>query len=88
LVRKQANRLQGTLDPFILKATVNSWIGGAQRVEQITRGTVAVRPGSLSPARHRMEEGGWLTPFWGEKENRRRAKFFPAHESCRASAGK
>ena len=23
-----------------------------------------------------MEENGWLTSFWGESENRRRAKFY------------
>jgi DNA-binding PadR family transcriptional regulator len=23
-----------------------------------------------------MEEGGWLTSFWGESENKRRAKFY------------
>ena len=35
-----------------------------------------MKPGSLFPALHRMEEAGWLTSFWGESENNRRAKFY------------
>jgi PadR family transcriptional regulator, regulatory protein PadR len=30
----------------------------------------------LFPALHRMEEAGWLSSFWGESENNRRAKFY------------
>jgi PadR family transcriptional regulator, regulatory protein PadR len=35
-----------------------------------------VKPGSLFPALHRMEEAGWLVSSWGESENNRRAKFY------------
>jgi PadR family transcriptional regulator PadR len=35
-----------------------------------------VKPGSLFPALHRLEEQGWLTAEWGESENNRRAKFY------------
>jgi PadR family transcriptional regulator PadR len=79
LERNQANLLQGTLDLLILKAIGDGefhGLGIARRVEQITRGTFAVRPGSLFPALHRMEEAGWLTSVWGESENRRRAKLY------------
>ncbi|MDT8069131.1 MAG: PadR family transcriptional regulator [Terriglobia bacterium] len=71
--------LQGTLDLLILKALAlepNHGVGVARRVEQITRGTFEVGPGSLFPALHRLEEKGWLTSEWGESENRRRAKFY------------
>ncbi len=64
---RQTNLLQGTLDLLILKAL---------RPEQITRGTFQVKPGSLFPALHRLEENGWLASFWGESENKRRAKFY------------
>ena len=66
--RNQANLLQGTLDLLILKAIGDGefhGLGVARRVEQITRGTFNVRPGSLFPALHRMEEAGWLTSIWG-----------------------
>jgi len=48
----------------------------AQRIEQVTRGTFQVKPGSLFPALHRMEEKGWLSASWGESENNRRAKYY------------
>jgi PadR family transcriptional regulator, regulatory protein PadR len=75
----QTNLLQGTLDLLILKALRPGELHGlgvSRRVEQITRGTFQVKPGSLFPALHRMEESGWLTSFWGESENKRRAKFY------------
>ena len=53
--------LQGTLDLLILKAVTlgtNHGLGIARRIEQITRGTFQVRPGSLFPALHRLEEHG------------------------------
>ena len=75
----QPNLLQGTLDLLILKALGDDefhGLGIARRVEQITGGTFNVRPGSLFPALHRMEEAGWLRSFWGESENNRRAKYY------------
>jgi PadR family transcriptional regulator, regulatory protein PadR len=48
----------------------------SRRIEQMTRGTFQVKPGSLFPALQRMEEAGWLTSSWGESENNRRAKFY------------
>lgn len=77
--RNQANLLQGTLDLLILKAIGDSefhGLGVARRVEQITQGTFRVRPGSLFPALHRMEEAGWLSSSWGDSENNRRAKYY------------
>jgi PadR family transcriptional regulator len=75
----KANLLQGTLDLLILEAIGDGefhGLGIARRVEQITHGTFTVRPGSLFPALHRMEEAGWLSSFWGESENHRRARFY------------
>ena len=51
-------------------------IGVSRRIRQITNGTFDVKPGSLFPALHRMEEQGWLASEWGESENRRRAKYY------------
>jgi PadR family transcriptional regulator, regulatory protein PadR len=75
----QTNLLQGTLDLLILKALALGELHGlgvAHRIEQITRETFQVKPGSLFPALHRMEEAGWLSSSWGESENRRRAKYY------------
>jgi len=71
--------LQGTLDMLILKALVvgeRHGLGISQRIQQVTGGTFIVKPGSLFPALHRMEEEGWISAFWGESENNRRAKYY------------
>jgi PadR family transcriptional regulator PadR len=71
--------LQGTLDLLILKSLVAGEMHGlgiSRRVEQITHRTFVVKPGSLFPALHRMEEEGWISSFWGESENNRRAKYY------------
>jgi len=77
--QNQTNLLQGTLDLLILKALGDGefhGLGISRRIEQVTHGTFQVKPGSLFPALHRMEEAGWLTSVWGESENNRRAKFY------------
>ena len=73
------NLLQGTLDLLILKALTLGELHGlgvSRRIEQITKGTFRVKPGSLFPALHRMEEAGWLASSWGASENNRRAMFY------------
>ena len=71
--------LQGTLDLLILRALSLQdlhGLGVARRVQQITNETFTVKPGSLFPALHRLEEAGWLSSTWGTSENNRRAKFY------------
>jgi PadR family transcriptional regulator PadR len=73
------NLLQGTLDLLILKTLAVQELHGlgiSNRIAQITNGTFQVKPGSLFPALHRMEEAGWLKSYWGESENNRRAKYY------------
>lgn len=76
---ERTNLLQGTLDMMILKSLATGELHGlgvSRRIEQITRRTFQVKPGSLFPALHRMEEQGWLASSWGESENNRRAKYY------------
>jgi transcriptional regulator len=76
---RQTSLLQGTLDLLILKSLAlgkRHGLGVSQRIEQITRGTFTVGPGSLFPALHRLEANGWLAAEWGVSENNRRAKFY------------
>ena len=71
--------LQGTLDLLILKSLVAGELHGlgiSRRILLITSGTFHVKPGSLFPALHRMEEEGWTSSFWGDSENHRRAKYY------------
>ena len=74
-----ANLLQGTLDLLILKALAlgeRHGLGVSRRIEQITKGTFQVKPGSLFPALHRMQDAGWLSASWGASENNRKAKYY------------
>lgn len=76
---QSTNLLQGTLDLLILKSLVAGEMHGlavSRRIHQITGGTFDVKPGSLFPALHRMEEEGWISAFWGDSENNRRAKYY------------
>jgi PadR family transcriptional regulator PadR len=76
---QQTNLLQGTLDLLILKSLNLRELHGlgiSRRIEQLTTGTFQVKPGSLFPALHRMEQAGYLTSAWGESENNRKAKFY------------
>ena len=79
VAQEQTTLLQGTLDLLILKSLALEemhGLGVARRVEQITGGTFQVKPGSLFPSLHRMEEEGWLSSSWGESENNRKAKYY------------
>jgi transcriptional regulator len=71
--------LQSTLDVLILKVLALEPMHGmaiSRRIAQVTNDTFQVKPGSLFPALHRLEEAGWLSADWGESENNRRAKFY------------
>jgi transcriptional regulator len=77
--QKKTDLLQGTLHLLVLKALSLGplhGLGVSQRIEQVTKGTFQVKPGSLFPALHRMEEAGWLKSSWGESENSRKAKYY------------
>src|SRR5215510_11111891 len=70
---------QGTLDMLLLHVLSLQPLHGyaiAQRVEQISRGTVRVNQGSLYPALHRLEQKRWLKAEWRQSETGREAKFY------------
>jgi PadR family transcriptional regulator PadR len=76
---KRIDLLQGTLHLLVLKALALGplhGLGVSRRIEQITKGAFQVKPGSLFPALHRMEQAGWLSSSWGDSENNRRAKYY------------
>ena len=76
---KKIDLLQGTLGLLVLKALALGplhGLGVSARIAQITKGAFVVKPGSLFPALHRMEEAGWLESSWSESENNRRAKYY------------
>ena len=90
MAEARATVLQGTLDLLILKALSAGELHGlgvSRRIEQITRGTFSVQPGSLFPALHRLDEAGALSSAWQPSENNRRAKFYALTRSGRRRLG-
>jgi len=75
----RSDLLQGTLDLLILKALSlgpRHGLGVSRRIAQLTRNEFLVKPGSLFPALHRLEEKGWLSSEWGASETNRKAKYY------------
>ena len=42
----------------------------------MTGGTFQVKPGSLFPALHRLEQDGWIQGTWGESAEGRRVRTY------------
>ena len=71
--------LKGTLDLLILQTLELQPMHGvaiAERIHQVTRGTFLVKPGSLFPALHRLEQEGWITGQWTASTEGRRVKSY------------
>ena len=71
--------LKGTLDLLILRTLElepRHGVAIADRIAQITRGTFQVKPGSLFPALHRLEQHGFLESEWSTTGEGRRAKVY------------
>ena len=71
--------LPGTMDMLILKALSlgpNHGYGVLLRIEQVSKGLLALEQGSLYPALGRLEDRGFIASEWGVSENNRRAKFY------------
>lgn len=50
--------------------------GVARRIEETSRGQLALNYGTLYPALLKLEQEGFVTAEWGQSENNRRAKFY------------
>jgi PadR family transcriptional regulator, regulatory protein PadR len=90
MTSSESELLQGTLDLLILKSLALQQMHGmgiSRRIRQITNGTFEVKPGSLFPALHRMEEAGWLASSWGESDTNRRARFYRLTRSGKSRLG-
>jgi PadR family transcriptional regulator len=76
---KPSDLVQGTLDLLIMKILalepLHGWAIG-QRLKQVSGDVLQVSDGSLYPALHKLEQGGWITATWKPTENNRRAKFY------------
>lgn len=71
--------VQGTLDMLILRTLLTGSAHGhtiAHVIEHASENVLEVEQGSLYPALHRLEHRGWVTSYWGNSENNRKAKFY------------
>jgi PadR family transcriptional regulator len=76
---RQSELMRGTLGLLVLKTLAlepRHGVGIADRIEQITRGTFQVKPGSLFPALHRLEEDGFIRGEWTSTPEGYRAKYY------------
>jgi len=76
---RRTELLKGTLALMILKTLETGPRHGIQiadRIEQISRGTFSVKPGSLFPALHRLEQEGFVAGEWGSSPEGRRVKTY------------
>src|SRR5437867_9789274 len=76
---KPADLVQGTLDLLLLKIValepLHAW-AISQRLKQVSGEVLQVSDGSLYPALHKLEQGGWIKAEWAASENNRRAKYY------------
>jgi transcriptional regulator len=76
---EKADLLQGTLELLALRLLRGGPLNGwemMQKLSAVSQQVLAVTPGSLYPALHRLERGGLVTAAWAASENNRRAKFY------------
>ena len=79
MARRQTEVMKGTLPLLVLKTLAlepRHGVGVADRIQQITRGTFQVSPGSLFPVLHRLEQEGFIAGEWSVTPEGRRARYY------------
>ena len=57
--------------------------GIARRIEQVSRGVLALNQGTLYPMLLQLEQAGWIRSKWGVSDTGRKAKFYSITASGR-----
>ena len=79
MTQPSAELMKGTLDLLILRTLDLGPMHGsaiADRIAQITKGAFQVKAGSLFPALHRLEQGGWIHGEWQQSAEARRVRSY------------
>ena len=79
MAKRPTEIMKGTLDLLVLKTLAlepRHGVGIADRIEQTTRGTFQVSPGSLFPVLHRLEQDGFIAGEWSVTPEGRRARYY------------
>jgi PadR family transcriptional regulator, regulatory protein PadR len=81
------NDLQGSLELLVLKTLSQvrelHGYGIVLHIQRASDELLSVEEGSLYPALHRMEQGGWIESAWAMTDTNRRAKFYKLTASGR-----
>src|SRR5689334_17553102 len=79
--------LQGSLPLLVLKLLARRGplhgYGLATQIETMSDETLRVEEGSMYPALHRLEEGGWIKARWSTTSTGRRARVYEITASGR-----
>ena len=76
---QKSDILQGTLTLLILKSLSQGALHGyaiASHIKHASSDALRVEEGSLYPALHRLEQGGFIHADWGMTETNRKARFY------------
>ena len=79
MARRQTEVMKGTLPLLVLKTLAlepRHGVGVADRIQQITRGTFQVSPGSLFPVLHRLDQEDFIAGEWSVTPEGRRARYY------------
>jgi transcriptional regulator len=77
--KQTTDLLQGTAEMLVLRVLRSGPLNGwdiMQRIAAASGEVLAVTPGSLYPALHRLVKRGWLKAEWGLSEANQRAKYY------------
>jgi transcriptional regulator len=83
---KPTDLVQGTLDLLIMKMLALEPMHGwaiSVGLKEASGDVLQVSDGSLYPALHKLEQGGWIKAEWAPSENNRRAKYYSLTRSGR-----
>jgi PadR family transcriptional regulator PadR len=78
-VKNPENLPQVTLELIVLRLLRSGPLNGWEMMQRISLSSgkvLAVAPGSLYPALHRLEGGALISAEWRASENNRRAKYY------------
>jgi PadR family transcriptional regulator, regulatory protein PadR len=79
-MQSRSGQLQSTLDLLVLRTlAVRGPLHGyaiVNHIQTVSEDDLRVEEGSLYPALHRMESGGWVDAEWKVSETNRRVKLY------------
>ena len=87
MLKSKNDKLQGTLTLLVLRTLESRGglhgYGLCEHIRQVSGELLEMEEGSLYPALHRMEQGGWVSSKWEVTDKGRKAKVYAITERGR-----